>query len=134
MKKISSQVHFVTDLFIIISLLVIMLRFAFEGYLLMLFTFLHLGIIACDENCLPPIRILSDIVPETFSQFAINIFDLLGLHILTAQIIGQLMLIGDIFICGLMIIKFFGAILKRFLLMFVSLMLSIFALQSINII
>ena len=111
-----------------------MFKLAIEAYILMLFTFLHLTILACDDTCLLPVPLAKRFLPVSLHEFAITFIHAFGIDYLTAQFIGQFMVIGDIFIVLLFVLKFFGAILKRFLLMSISLILTIFALQRFSLI
>ena len=112
----------------------IMFRLALEGYLLMFFTLLHFTVLTCDESCLLPVLMIRRFLPAALIDFAMSFLHVFGIEYSTAQFIGQFMVIGDIFIFALFIIKVFGAILKRFLLMFTSLILTIIALQRVNLI
>ena len=111
-----------------------MFRLAVEAYLLMFFTLLHLTVLSCDSTCLLPVPFFKSFLPKVIVDFSMTILDVLQIDILTAQIIGQFMVIGDIFICILVIIKLFGAILKRFILMMVSMILAIVILHKVYLI
>lgn len=104
-----------------------------QGYLLMFFTIMHLTVLVCDEICVFPVQLMN-ILPQTLLAFSENLLTLLNIDVLTAQMIGQFMLLGDIFIAILIILKIFGCIIKRFILMFATIILSIIALQRIHVI
>lgn len=110
-----------------------MIKTAIEGYLLMLFLLLHLSLLTCDQTCLLPIHLLKPYVPKIVSQFSISMMKTFGLSLLTAQFVGQMMIIGDLFICAIFVIKLFGCLLKRFVLMFLSIVVSIYVLQKLEV-
>ena len=111
-----------------------MFRLAIQGYLLMLIFFMHLTVLACDETCLIPVPFVRSLLPKVLLDLAVNFLNVFNMDALTAQVVGQFMVIGDIFIGILVIIKVFGAILKRFLVMLGSLILTIVALQRMGLI
>ena len=111
-----------------------MFRLALEGYLLMFVTFLNLGILTCDEDCILPVTIIKKFLPEMVTELTNNFLMMLDINVFTAQILAQFLIIGDVFIGILVVVKFFGAILKRFVLMFATLILSIMALQRLKLI
>ena len=56
----------------------------------------------------------------------------LPIDILTAKLIGQMMLIGDVFVLLLTIMKIFGCFIRRFVVMFISLAVCLFVLQRVK--
>lgn len=109
-----------------------MIQTAFEGYFLMIFFLLHLSVLTCDEACILPVSVLTNVLPKIASEFAMHVAKAFALNLPTAQLIGQLMLIGDLFVGILLLAKLFSCLIKKFFLMFLSLALSIYLLQLLN--
>ena len=111
-----------------------MFKTAIEGYQLMIFVVLHLTILACDDTCPVPISFVRAFLPHPVLRLALTFVKTLPIEILTVQLIGQMMLIGDAFIVLLLVLKIFGCFLRRFVLMFGSLIVSIYAMDKLDLI
>ena len=106
-----------------------------EGYLLMLFVLLHMSILFCDEACIYPLRYAKTFASKEMLLLLVGNFATF-FHISkgTLQILGQLILIGDFFVILILTLKLIGCFLKRFSFVFISLTISAFLLQKLEVI
>ena len=105
-----------------------------EGYLLMLFVLLHMSILFCDEACIYPLKYAKTFASKEMLLLVGNFATFFHISKGTLQILGQLILIGDFFVILILTLKLIGCFLKRFSFVFISLTISAFLLQKLEVI
>ena len=103
-----------------------------EGYLLMFFLLLHLSILFCDEACIYPLKYAKTFASKEMLLLVGNLSSFFHISKGALQIIGQLILIGDVFILIILVLKLIGCFLKKFTFVFISLAISAFLLQKLE--
>ena len=105
-----------------------------EGYLLMLFVLLHLSILLCDEACIYPLKYAKTFASKEMLLLVGNFASLFHISKGTLQVLGQLLLTGDLFVILILTLKLVGFFLKRFTFVFISLAISAFLLKKLEVI
>jgi hypothetical protein len=99
----------------------------------MVYFMLHLTIFQCEASCLVPLTSLTALAPRFLHQHSAQVIQFFRMSPNDAQIIGQILMLGDCFIVATIVIKGLINLLRRFLYFFIVLAIGFIALRWLKI-
>jgi len=111
-----------------------MIKPIFEAYFLLAYLLLHLTLLSCDQSCIVPLWVLKDHLPKQLGVLAIRTMQTIRLTVHDAQIIGQVMFLGDMLIMLIFFVKIIRYFFKKLLAIFACLAISVIILTIIEVI
>ena len=113
----SYRLHYNTSFYIWHTIIIFrghMLRTFIEAYAIMAYILLHLTLFTCDSSCLLPIASITTVIPPAYSAYIHQVIAYFNMDILKAQLIAQVLIIGNMFAVLISMVKFLNYIVRRF--------------------
>jgi hypothetical protein len=105
-----------------------------EAYLVLLYLLMHLSLFACDSTCMFPVNSFTSALPRGLHMNAASIISYVNIDTKYLMLIGQFLLMGDLFFVAICVSKLFAFLLKRFFVTLLCILASIVILKEFGLI